>query len=120
MTAEAKLPFVFRESFILLLEGREQQEAVRLLDQTIHSAVLEGSGCDSGPWLQREASGALGDLRQAIESITDLGRWVDQANLDRQEARLAIEAGDVAAELKSLVDRLDAALAAYLAEAEAL
>lgn len=121
MTTDAKLPQVFRESFLLLFEERTPQVALRALDATISAVVWEGKAAiDSSetgaePCLQREASGALGDLRQAIDSVADLGRWIDQAQLNRAASRLSLAAGDVAAELEPLAARLDAAIAAYLA-----
>lgn len=117
MTGHGKLPMVFRESFVLLLHSDEREAALRLLDGTLFSGVLAARAGDGASWLQREASGALGDLRQAIDAIADLGRWVDEAELSREEARLAIAAGDVAAALQPFADSLDAALMAYLASA---
>lgn len=114
------LPQVFRESFLLLFEEREPEVALRALDRTINAVVWEGkdaleTGHAEPFFLRREASGAIGDLWQAIESIANLGSWIEAAELKREEARLSIAAGDVAAALEPLAERLDAALAAYLA-----
>jgi hypothetical protein len=118
MTSD-KLPQVFRESFLLLFEEQEPQVALRALDRTINSVVWEGKDAlETGraePLLRRETSGAIGDLQQAIESIANLGSWIEAAELKREEARLSILAGDVAAELEPLAERLEAGLAAYLA-----
>jgi hypothetical protein len=106
---------------MLLFEEREPQVALRALDATISAVVWEGKDAldsaegDAEPLLKREASGAIGDLRQAIGSIAHLGSWIEAAQLSREESRLSILAGDVAAELEPFAERLDAALAAYLA-----
>lgn len=123
MPTEPKLPHVFRESFAVLFEQPEQHAALRVMDDAIHAVVWEGKDVldaiegEAEPPFRREASGAIGDLRQAIDSIANLGSWVDEAELDREQARLSILAGDVAAELEPFAERLDAALSAYLAGA---
>lgn len=117
MPIDANLARVFRESFLVLFKQPELQAALRVVDDVARSIVIEGRGavedCSGtfGASLQREMHGAIGDLRQAIES---LGSWIDQAELNRAESRLSLTAGDTAAELEPFASRLNKALDRYL------
>jgi hypothetical protein len=113
---------VFRESFIAIFDRDDHAGAIRLLGKLAHDLVfesrelLESPGKPGDPIWRADIQGAIGDLRQAANQLADVARDLDEAgNGGRHTVRVMLAIADATNEVAPIADRLDAALAAYLA-----
>jgi hypothetical protein len=121
MPSEAKLSPVFRESFLALLVTPEEEARMRRAGELGNELAREGKTPLAVPgrapidWTTRKVRGAIGDLRQAIAFLANLGDWIEEADLNPEQSRLMLVVADTATELEPFADRLEAGIASYLA-----
>ena len=115
---------VLRESFIAVFQRDGQEAALRLLDDLAYQFTCEERGdylmADEDDAIERsEALGAIGDIRQAADQLRESAQALtENASEDRELLRVALAIADASAEVQPIADRLDAALARFLASGQ--
>lgn len=115
---QSQVSDVFRESFLTFFEQPEHAAAVRLLADLAYTLICEGRehvDTDGADIWQQTIRGAVGDLRQAADALSEAARDLDEAGGGgRHTVRAMLAIADATNEVAPIADRLDAALAAYL------
>jgi hypothetical protein len=113
-----------RESFIAYFQEEGQEAALRLLDGLAYQLMLEGRSDYLMPEGERDhitegdVLAAAGDLRQAADQLRESAQGLAEVGHEEREAmRITLAVADASAAVQPIADRLDAALAAYLAAA---
>lgn len=116
---ERELSKVFRESFLRCFRRPEEQAALRVVDELGAELVIEGRGLidpfGETNWPARQVDGAIADLHQAIDNLSELVDLSDSdlAILDRRQSRLVLGVESAVGKLRPITERLDRALAVF-------